>query len=146
MSNVVASLKVTLLHFRKPILTLPPVETSVVHVHFSPAEREFYNSLLLKSQDVFDGYLRAGTASKSWLAIFSLLHRLRQACDHVALTVKSHMDASDWIGSRPQAELKEEKEATSPSSDVVSDEVSLSVGPCPIFAESTNVLTRSRSF
>ena len=29
-------------------------------------------------------------------AIFSLLHRLRQACNHVALTVKAHLNEDDW--------------------------------------------------
>ena len=74
---------------RKPIITLPLVEYSVVDVDLSIPEREFYNALLDKSQSVFDGFIQAGTASKSWFAIFSLLQRLRQACDHVALTVHS---------------------------------------------------------
>ena len=43
--------------------------------------------MLERSQSVFDGFVKAGTASKSWLAIFSLLQRLRQSCDHVSLTV-----------------------------------------------------------
>lgn len=60
---------------RTPILTLPPIESSIVHVTLSPAEREFYNALLHKSQSVFEGFVKAGTASKSWFAIFSLLQR-----------------------------------------------------------------------
>lgn len=43
--------------------------------------------VLERSQTIFEGFLNAGTASKSWFAIFSLLQRLRQACDHVSLTV-----------------------------------------------------------
>jgi SNF2 family DNA or RNA helicase len=70
-----------------PILTLPPVDSSIVNVRLSDPEREFYNALLERSQSVFEGFLKAGTASKSWFAIFSLLTRLRQACDHVSLTV-----------------------------------------------------------
>lgn len=73
----------------KPILTLPPIDSGIVSVHLTEPEREFYTALLDKSQNVFEGLLKAGTASKSWLAIFSLLQRLRQSCDHVALTVKS---------------------------------------------------------
>jgi SNF2 family DNA or RNA helicase len=65
-------------------------------VKLSEAEREFYNALLEKSQDIFEGFMKAGTASKSWLAIFSLLQRLRMACDHIALTVKSHINEEDW--------------------------------------------------
>jgi DNA repair protein RAD5 len=81
---------------RNPILTLPPVETKDIPVQFSPAEREFYDALHRKSLSLFEGFVQAGTASKSWLAIFSLLHRLRQSCDHVALTVKSHLDDEEW--------------------------------------------------
>lgn len=79
----------------KPILTLPPVETKVINVNLTPAEREFYNALLARSQDIFDGFIKEGTASKSWLAIFSLLHRLRMSCDHISLTVKAHLDEDD---------------------------------------------------
>lgn len=75
-----------------PILSLPPVETKVVTVEFSEPERQFYNALYDRSLSVFEGFIKAGTAAKSWLAIFSLLHRLRQACDHVALTVKSRLN------------------------------------------------------
>lgn len=76
-------------------MTLPPLETVTVHVELSTAEREFYNSLMQRSQEVFEGFLKDGTASKSWFQIFALLNRLRQACDHVALTVKSQME-DDW--------------------------------------------------
>jgi SNF2 family DNA or RNA helicase len=77
-------------------LTLPPIESKTIMVEFSQAEREFYDALHRKSLSLFEGFIKAGTASKSWLAIFSLLHRLRMTCDHVALTVKSHLDEDDW--------------------------------------------------
>lgn len=57
-------------------------------MEFTESERFFYNVLLNRSQTVFEGFIAAGTASKSWLAIFSLLQRLRQACDHFSLIVK----------------------------------------------------------
>ena len=106
---IIRRTKDTLTEDGKPILTLPPVDSSVVKVNLSPDEREFYNACELKwmhtfacvelthiqfitvlerSQSVFDGFVKAGTASKSWFAIFSLLQRLRQSCDHVSLTVK----------------------------------------------------------
>jgi SNF2 family DNA or RNA helicase len=72
-------------------------------VEFTPAERQFYDELHQKSLTLFEGFMKAGTASKSWLAIFSLLHRLRQTCDHVALTVKSHIDEDDWNSNISQA-------------------------------------------
>ena len=80
---------------RNSILTLPPIERKIVNVEFTACERHFYNALLDKSQTVFEGFISAGTASKSWLAIFSLLQRLRQACDHLSLTVKSHMQGEE---------------------------------------------------
>ena len=77
-----------------PILSLPPIDHAIVNVQLSPAEREFYNALLERSQSVFDGLIKAG-ASKSWFAIFSLLQRLRQACDHVSLTVSKRLETSE---------------------------------------------------
>lgn len=77
-------------------------------VEFSPAEREFYDALHRKSLSLFEGFIKAGTASKSWLAIFSLLHRLRMTCDHVALTVKSHLDEDDWNANITRGDSKDE--------------------------------------
>jgi DNA repair protein RAD5 len=79
---------------RKPILVLPPVEASIVEVMLSPPERDFYNALLRKSQSMFDGIVQSGTVSKSYFAILSLIQRLRQACDHISLTVSSRVDSS----------------------------------------------------
>ena len=86
-----------------PILTLPPIDSAVVSVNLTKPEREFYNAckncfvgadfadhvhyslimpllslfhtVLERSQSVFEGYVKAGTAAKSWFAIFSLLQR-----------------------------------------------------------------------
>lgn len=85
-------------------MTLPPVETKIISVDFSPAERHFYDALHEKSLSLFQGFIQAGTASKSWLAIFSLLHRLRQTCDHVALTVKAHLDDDEWASNISQTQ------------------------------------------
>ena len=63
-------------------------------------------------------------------AIFSLLHRLRQACDHVALTVKAHLNEDDWnsnvIAAKPIAEevLDETREDKKASGDTIDNEVS----------------------
>jgi DNA repair protein RAD5 len=83
----------------KPILTLPDVDFKTVVVEFTPAERQFYEALYRKSFDIFNGFIQTGTASSSWLKIFSLLQRLRQTCSHVALTVKSHMEDNAWNAS-----------------------------------------------
>jgi DNA repair protein RAD5 len=81
----------------QPILMLPPVETKVVEVDLSESERDFYNAVLARSMEVFDGFIRAGTASKSYIQIFSMLMRLRQVCDHIALTVKRTIDDDEWM-------------------------------------------------
>lgn len=86
----------------EPILTLPPVETKVVKVEFSETEREFYNAVLARSLEVFDGFMESGTASKAYFQIFSMLSRLRQVCDHIALTVKSKIDDDEWMSSSGQ--------------------------------------------
>lgn len=95
-----------------PILTLPPVETKVVMVDLSATEREFYNAVLARSLEVFDGFVESGTASKAYFQIFSMLSRLRQVCDHIALTVKSKIDDDEWMASSNQGsdsyELSEE--------------------------------------
>lgn len=88
------------------ILRLPDIDTKSVVVEFSPEERQFYEALYRKSFDIFEGLVRAGTASSSWLKIFSLLHRLRQTCSHVALTVKSHLDNGEWTSNITQSSLE----------------------------------------
>ena len=97
----------------KPILTLPPIDSSVVSVHLTEPEREFYTALLGKSQHVFEGLLKAGTASKSWLAIFSLLQRLRQSCDHVALTVKPRFTDAASASASVQEDTSDQDDSAS---------------------------------
>jgi len=105
-----------------PILKLPPIDNAIVTIQLSPAEREFYNALLERSQSVFEGLIQNGTVSKSWFALFSLLQRLRQACDHVSLTVSKRLETSEV------ARLKSGTEPTSKGAgsgeDGVDDKVS----------------------
>lgn len=114
---------------RKSILSLPPIEKKIIRVEFTSSERHFYNALLDKSQTVFEGYLSAGTASKSWFAIFSLLQRLRQACDHLSLTVKSQLQSEDSsgekeIGVKNKSIESKKEEANENSQSHLNDEVS----------------------
>lgn len=109
-----------------PILSLPTVEAQVINVQLTEAEREFYNALLEKSQDIFAGFIKSGAASKSWLAIFSLLARLRMACDHIALTVKSHIDDAEWnIAVAKDGTQKERKAPQSPAKATGQDTASV---------------------
>jgi SNF2 family DNA or RNA helicase len=84
-------------------------------VEFTPAERQFYDALHEKSLNLFEGFIQAGTENKSWLAIFSLLNRLRQTCDHVALTVRAHLDEEDWHTNIGKAGGEEENTEASPA-------------------------------
>lgn len=43
------------------------METKSIMVEFSPAERQFYDALHRKSLNLFEGFIKAGTATKSWL-------------------------------------------------------------------------------
>ena len=99
----------------KPILTLPPIETKVVKVEMTDDERDFYNALLDRSHRVFIGFVDRGTVAKAYFQIFSLLQRLRQACDHIALTVNSRMD--DDKDDSKQAGLKADDEASLQETD-----------------------------
>ena len=105
----------------KPILTLPPVETKVIKVDFSETEREFYNAVLAKSLQVFEGYVESGAMAKSYFQIFSLLQRLRQVCDHIALTVRSRIGDEDDKASTSMGEedASKENEESQPKEDAL---------------------------
>ena len=96
------------------ILTLPPVETITISVKLSPAEREFYSSLKEKSQNIFEGLINSGAASKSWFAIFGLLQRLRQASCHIALTAKNFVNTEDWNSDAGDAQQETKTTESSP--------------------------------
>jgi len=101
-----------------PILSLPPKDLKVIHVEFSESERSFYNAVLARSRALFDGFLDSGRANKSYVQIFSLLQRLRQACDHVALTVRPRFRAGRDLATvtGPQDTTSEEEVDTTGSS------------------------------
>ena len=99
----------------KPILTLPPIETKLVKVDLSETEREFYNAVLARSQEVFEGFIESKSASQAYFQIFSLLQRLRQCCDHIALTVKNRIDGEDFIEASQDSANQETSSLTTDS-------------------------------
>ena len=105
----------------EPILKLPPVESKIISIELSHDERVFYNALLNKSQTIFDGFIQAGTASKSWFAIFSLLQRLRQACDHLALSIKPRLDDDEPLKLTESNKVGEGNVVSNTMHDQVSD-------------------------
>ncbi|KAI9919122.1 hypothetical protein PsorP6_011659 [Peronosclerospora sorghi] len=69
------------------IVDLPPKHIELVQLDFSPDERAFYQALYDQSRAEFNGFVASGTAMTSYVAIFALLLRLRQACDHPLLAL-----------------------------------------------------------
>ncbi|CAM9826592.1 unnamed protein product, partial [Ectocarpus sp. 6 AP-2014] len=63
----------------RPIVELPPKTVEIVRLQLSAEEREFYEALKKRSKIEFEGYVAAGTVMKSYIAILTLLLRLRQA-------------------------------------------------------------------
>ncbi|KAH7468451.1 hypothetical protein KRP22_012090 [Phytophthora ramorum] len=71
----------------KMIVQLPPKHVELVKLEFSPDERAFYQAVYDKSRAEFNGFVASGSAMTSYVAIFALLLRLRQACDHPLLAL-----------------------------------------------------------
>ena len=66
----------------KPIIQLPPKSTTTVELSMGLAEREFYDALLSQSRQAVRRLMASGKASRSYVAILTLLLRMRQACNH----------------------------------------------------------------
>lgn len=69
------------------IVRLPTKKVELVTLSFSPDERAFYRAVYDKSRAEFNGFVASGSAMSSYVAIFALLLRLRQACDHPLLAL-----------------------------------------------------------
>jgi SNF2 family DNA or RNA helicase len=86
----------------RSILTLPNKEIQIIKVHLSIPEREFYSALYQRSRSLLRQYESIDHTSSSatsangkrnhaggskYAALFTLLMRIRQACDHPFLVV-----------------------------------------------------------
>ncbi|KAJ0409397.1 hypothetical protein P43SY_002287 [Pythium insidiosum] len=69
------------------LVQLPPRHIEVVELQFSAEERAFYQAVYDRSRAEFNGFVASGTTMSSYVAIFALLLRLRQACDHPLLAL-----------------------------------------------------------
>ncbi|CAI5724694.1 unnamed protein product [Peronospora destructor] len=74
------------------IVRLPPKHVDLVRLKFSPDERTFYQAVYDKSRAEFNGFVASGAAMTSYVAIFALLLRLRQACDHPLLALGKNFE------------------------------------------------------
>jgi DNA repair protein RAD5 len=79
-----------------PIVDLPPRIVEVVYVEPSPCERSFYDAYAKRSAAISASIVEnfgSGGAKKGsiggYAALFTLLMRLRQTCDHPVLVIKS---------------------------------------------------------
>lgn len=85
----------------KSIVELPPKLTNVVRLKFSPLERQIYDSVYDRAYMQYQTLAAAGTISRNFSFIFSVLMRLRQAVCHPMLVLK---------GSKKVAKVEERKE------------------------------------
>ncbi|GAA5863251.1 hypothetical protein JCM1840_002523 [Sporobolomyces johnsonii] len=72
----------------RPIVSLPEKHVDVVHLDFTPEEREIYDALYRNAKSKFLGYAEEGSVLQNVTAIFSILMRLRQAVLHPTLVLK----------------------------------------------------------
>lgn len=85
----------------RSIVELPPKVTEVVRLKFSPLERQIYDSVYDRAYMQYQTLAAAGTISRNFSFIFSVLMRLRQAVCHPMLVLK---------GPKNVKEAEEEKE------------------------------------
>ncbi|PFH46796.1 hypothetical protein AMATHDRAFT_7394 [Amanita thiersii Skay4041] len=69
----------------KRLIELPEKKVSLVRLDFTTEERDIYRMVEIKSQAIFNRYLRAGTVLKNYHHVLVLLLRLRQICSHPCL-------------------------------------------------------------
>lgn len=81
----------------RPIVELPPKDISVLSVALSPAERDFYDALYLRSKTRFDAFVAAGRVFNNYASVLEILLRLRQCCDHPYLVLAApSKDLAAW--------------------------------------------------
>lgn len=71
-----------------PIVELPPKTTDIVRLSFTPLERKIYESVYERAYMQYQTLAAAGTISRNFTFIFSVLMRLRQAVCHPLLVLK----------------------------------------------------------
>jgi len=74
---------------------LPPKHVQVVEIDLSENEQQFYSGLFKHSKAEFEGFVGTGSAGSKYAAIFTLLLRLRQACDHPYLALGKNRPDDD---------------------------------------------------
>ncbi|KAM3578372.1 hypothetical protein VKS41_009118 [Umbelopsis sp. WA50703] len=70
-------------------LKLPERDKKDVFLDFSPKERELYDMLTMKTRSTVEKIFKSGKDDKNYLNMLCMLLRLRQACNHPQLVLKS---------------------------------------------------------
>lgn len=70
-------------------LKLPERDKKDVFLDFSPKERELYDMLTMKTKSTVEKIFKSGKDDKNYLNMLCMLLRLRQACNHPQLVLKS---------------------------------------------------------
>jgi DNA repair protein RAD5 len=77
----------------KPIVDLPPKTTHMVHLPLTPLERQIYESVYDRAHMQYQTLTAAGTISRNFTFMFSVLMRLRQAVCHPLLIISGNKKA-----------------------------------------------------
>ncbi|TDL24597.1 hypothetical protein BD410DRAFT_786110 [Rickenella mellea] len=92
----------------KRLIELPPKDVELVKLDFTKDEREIYNMVETRSQQIFNRYLRAGTVLKNYYQVLVMLLRLRQICSHTSLITEEDGVISDEALNETKLETREE--------------------------------------
>jgi len=93
---------------------LPELTITIQENELNKEERDFYDSLYMKTRAMFDAFVKKGSVLHNYAHIFELLARLRQSCDHPYLVIHSKSanvkkDAPDAPKIEAPAEVDEPK-------------------------------------
>lgn len=88
----------------RPIIELPPKTSNVVRLSFSPLERKIYESVYDRAYMQYQTLAAAGTISRNFTFIFSVLMRLRQAVCHPLLVLKGAKTVTKVDENTPESE------------------------------------------
>ncbi|KAJ3921747.1 P-loop containing nucleoside triphosphate hydrolase protein [Lentinula edodes] len=94
----------------QPILVLPELRITIWDCDLSPSEREFYDALEARMQDILESLisqLERGDI-RFYSAAWVLLLRLRQACIHPALLVQNLERAVEDVGAKDERDVLKE--------------------------------------
>lgn len=88
----------------KGLIGLPPKTIETCFVELSAEERELYDRMECEAKSVVRNYIHAGSVTKNYSTVLSILLRLRQICTDLALCpsdLKSLLPSNNIEGTSP---------------------------------------------